>query len=90
MEGNKTQTGTLKMMVIGALVPMDISNVFENKHPDIVTMLDTSEADIRTDDNDSIQIIGIHQNIYRIKRYWHILTMNIKVNPKEGAEPEAK
>jgi hypothetical protein len=27
MEGKKTQTGTLKMMVTGTLVPMNVNNV---------------------------------------------------------------
>jgi hypothetical protein len=36
----------------------------ENNHPDTstVTKLVTSEADIPTDDNESIQITGIQQN----------------------------
>jgi hypothetical protein len=55
-----------------------------------MTMLDAPEADICTDYNDSIQITGIHQNTYRIKLYLHILTMNTRVNPKEGAEHETK
>jgi hypothetical protein len=29
MEGKKIQRGTLNMMVIGALVPMDVNNVFK-------------------------------------------------------------
>jgi hypothetical protein len=29
MEGKKTLTGTLKMMVIGALLPMDVNNTFK-------------------------------------------------------------
>jgi hypothetical protein len=54
-------------------------------------MLGTPEADICKDEgNYSIQITGIHQNTYRTKRYGHILTINTRVNPKEGAEHETK
>jgi hypothetical protein len=72
MDSKKTPTGTLKLMVIGALVAMDVNNIFK-----------TSEAGFCIDDNESIQINGIHQNTNRIKWYGHILRMNTERIPKK-------